>query len=97
MKAPMKAWLTCLGAAALLWTACSPQTPLPTGTATPPAPSATASLVPATATPQTPTPTPPPPAPTPTRDSPFAPVTESDWQTGPADAQVTIVEYGDFQ
>ena len=37
------------------------------------------------------------PQPTATEPSLFAPVTEADWQAGPADALVTLIEYGDFQ
>ena len=33
----------------------------------------------------------------PTIVSRFSPVSEADWQRGPTDAAVTIVEYGDFQ
>lgn len=34
---------------------------------------------------------------TPASDPTFAPITEADWQLGPADALVTIVHYSDFQ
>lgn len=27
----------------------------------------------------------------------YPPITEADWSKGPADAKITIVEYGDFQ
>jgi len=51
--------------------------------------------------PPSPTPVPPTattaPQPTAAEASLFAPVTEADWQIGPAGARVTIVEYGDFQ
>ena len=55
--------------------------------------------IPAATTVRLPTAVRPPPTPeaTPTEVSRFAPVTTADWQTGPADARVTIVEYGDFQ
>ena len=33
----------------------------------------------------------------PTQESPFPPVSDSDWAIGPEDAYVTIIEYGDFQ
>ncbi len=33
----------------------------------------------------------------PPADSPFPPVSGSDWVQGPANATVTLVEYGDFQ
>ena len=36
-------------------------------------------------------------APEPPADSPFPPVSETDWAQGPANAKVTLVEYGDFQ
>jgi len=76
--------------------ACSrqPITTPPPSTLTPipsvaPSPSATFSLVTVEPT-LTPTATATPP-------SRFAPVTEADWQTGPANAAVTILEYSDFQ
>lgn len=71
-----------------------------------------ASPEPATEAPKTPTPaqvsadtsgTPgctvesPRPTPGPTQQSIFPPVTDEDWSIGPEDAQVTILEYGDFQ
>jgi cyclophilin family peptidyl-prolyl cis-trans isomerase/protein-disulfide isomerase len=37
------------------------------------------------------------PTPGPTEESMFAPITEKDWTIGPADATVTILEYGDYQ
>jgi hypothetical protein len=37
------------------------------------------------------------PTPAPTPQSIFPPVTAVDWQLGPTNARVTIVEYGDFQ
>jgi hypothetical protein len=70
--------------------ACAPATtPAPTATAIPP----------------TPTPRPPTPAPvatqafppTPSGESLFPKVTADDWQLGPADARITIIEYGDYQ
>jgi cyclophilin family peptidyl-prolyl cis-trans isomerase/protein-disulfide isomerase len=50
-------------------------------------PTATSTLIP-------PSPTPPPPAPT---LVPVPPISESDWIRGPADAQVTLLVYSDFQ
>jgi hypothetical protein len=35
--------------------------------------------------------------PEPTPESPFPPVSESDWVVGPEDAAITFIEYGDFQ
>ena len=35
--------------------------------------------------------------PGPTEQSVFPPVTEKDWSTGPKDAAITLIEYGDFQ
>ncbi len=53
------------------------------------------------ATPAPPTPLPEPTATVttgaPVSETLFAPITEADWQQGPANALVTIVEYGDFQ
>lgn len=37
------------------------------------------------------------PTPGPTQESIFAPITDEDWSIGPADALVTILEYGDYQ
>jgi hypothetical protein len=37
------------------------------------------------------------PTPGPTQQSIFPPVTNEDWVTGPQDAYITILEYGDFQ
>jgi hypothetical protein len=54
---------------------------------------------------QSPVPTTPPgctvispkPTPGPTEQSVFPPVDDADWQFGPRDAEITFVEYGDFQ
>jgi hypothetical protein len=37
------------------------------------------------------------PTPGPTQQSQLAPANERDWSRGPAEAYVTIIEYGDFQ
>ena len=37
------------------------------------------------------------PTPGPTPESPFFPIMEADWTRGPAEAQLTLIEYGDFQ
>lgn len=37
------------------------------------------------------------PTPGPTVETVYPPISEADWTKGPADAKVTIVEYGDFQ
>lgn len=37
------------------------------------------------------------PTPSPTERSAFPPIDEGDWEKGPEDAHVTIIEYGDFQ
>lgn len=72
----------------------SPTEPIVTLTAPAAIATATATPVPApVATPAPPSPTPLPPEPA----SRFRPVDDTDWQDGPADAAVTIVEYGDFQ
>ena len=85
-------------AVALSLTACGQASPPPTATSAPP-PTATIAATP-TAIPRTaaepPTATSAP-RPTATAGSLFSPVTDADWQTGPAGARVTIVEYGDFQ
>ncbi len=89
--------------AAVLLAGCLPQTQSgPTPTATQKAhPTPTTGLglppevsVPAVAdcTVKTLRPTPGPPA-----ETIYPPITSSDWTKGPADAKVTIVEYGDFQ
>lgn len=82
------------GLSALLWlAACAPAPVAP--------PSATATLVP-----PTPSPSPAPPtatlALTATPDnvaeaSIFPKITAEDWQTGPANAKITFIEYGDYQ
>lgn len=66
-------------------------------------PAPTATLPPPTDTPPPPTPSPVPPtatatlAPETAGDSLFPPVTDADWQRGPRDARLTIIEYGDYQ
>ena len=37
------------------------------------------------------------PTPGPTPESPYFPITDADWTRGPANARITIIEYGDFQ
>jgi cyclophilin family peptidyl-prolyl cis-trans isomerase/protein-disulfide isomerase len=89
---------TC-AALALFLAACSPApTPPPTPSPTPALPTVTP---PPTFTPA-PQATLPPPTATlsvtaPVSDTTFAPISESDWQLGPAEALVTIVTYSDFQ
>ncbi len=39
----------------------------------------------------------PPPTPGPTEQSAFPPVSEKDWMIGPEDAEITLIEYSDFQ
>lgn len=86
----------------LVWqVACAPAAPgapaptptldLPAPTATRPEPTATPRPSPAPATPTSPA------GPQPTAESLFAPITDADWQKGPADARLTIIEYGDYQ
>jgi hypothetical protein len=84
--------LLTLAMAMVMLAACAPATtPPPTVTLAPP----------------TPKPTLPPPTmaptatyarlPTPSGESLFPKVTADDWQLGPANARVTILEYGDYQ
>lgn len=84
----------------LVWqVACAPSTPaapaptldMPASTETRPEPTATPRPSPAPATPTGPA------GPQPTAESLFAPITDADWQKGPADARLTIIEYGDYQ
>jgi cyclophilin family peptidyl-prolyl cis-trans isomerase/protein-disulfide isomerase len=88
-----------LSAAALLLAACGPSGPTPTPTLLP----ATAALAPTVALPTAPlagSPAPgtaSPAGPTAAPGSLFPPVTPADWQTGPADAAVTLIVYSDFQ
>lgn len=78
-----------LGAvAATVLAACAPSTPAPTPTLTP---------LPPTATPVPPTAVPTVQATASGPDSLFPPITNADWQSGPANARVTIIEYSDFQ
>ncbi|MEP7359393.1 MAG: thioredoxin domain-containing protein, partial [Anaerolineales bacterium] len=90
-------WLRLLGASLFLISCAQATTSVP--------PQATASLAVATRVPITteaatvapigrPTATV---APAVTQPSLFAPVSDSDWQIGPATAAVTLIEYGDFQ
>ena len=100
----MKKLLLGLTAAAMALTACgqppAPSAPLPTQVSPLPALTSTLPLptpisIPATVTPAAVV------APTPevtaTQASLFPPITGADWQIGPANARVTIVEYGDYQ
>lgn len=82
-------WLI-LATALVVLAACVPATtPPPTATFPPPTP-----------TPRPPTPAPaatPALPPTPSGESLFPKVTADDWQLGPANARITIIEYGDYQ
>lgn len=79
------------GLCALVWLgACAPAPvvqPIATATIIPP----TASLVPTVAPALTATPA------RPAQASIFPEITAEDWQKGPADAKVTLIEYGDYQ
>ena len=93
-----------LTAAAMALTACgqpaAPSAPLPTQASPPPAPTSTLPLPTPTSLPATVTPAvvvAPTPEVTATEASLFPPITRADWQIGPANARVTIVEYGDYQ
>lgn len=81
-----------LGALAVLATACVPSTPALTST-----PLATLPLPTATAVPPTAVPTVQATTAASGPDSLFPPITADEWQIGPADARVTILEYSDFQ
>ena len=73
---------------------------MPTQVSPPPAATSTLPLPTPTSLPATVTPTivvAPTPAVTATEASLFPPITGADWQIGPANARVTIVEYGDYQ
>lgn len=94
----MRNLLSKLALAALVLAACG-SLPTPAPSPTPPAPTPTllpptATSIPATATaiviPATP-------EATATPASLFPPITDADWQIGPANARVTVVEYGDYQ
>ncbi len=94
----MRNLLSKLALAALVLAACG-SLPAPAPSLTPPAPTPTlppptATSIPATATavviPATL-------EATATPASLFPPITDADWQVGPANARVTVVEYGDYQ
>ncbi|OGO48163.1 MAG: hypothetical protein A2W37_01135 [Chloroflexi bacterium RBG_16_63_12] len=100
---PMKKLLLMIALTALVLAACGSQ---PASTSVPTQPALTPTPPPPTATPFPPTATAtvsptavvsPTPEVTATKDSLFASVTHADWQTGPANARVTLVEYGDYQ
>jgi len=84
--------------AALVLAACgSPPAPAPSPTPpalTPTLLPPTVTSIPATATAAVISATP---EATPTQASLFPPITDADWQVGPANARVTVVEYGDYQ
>ncbi|MBL8045384.1 MAG: hypothetical protein JNL09_02530 [Anaerolineales bacterium] len=83
--------LMALGAVATVaLTGCVSFTPVAAPTPTPLPPTAT--RIPPTAAP-TVAPTTAPGGP----DSLFPPITEAEWQVGPANARVTVIEYSDFQ
>jgi len=100
---PMKKLLLMIALTALVLAACDSQ---PASTSVPTRPALTPTPPPPTATPIPPTATAtvsptavvsPTPEVTATEASLFAPVTNADWQTGPANARMTLVEYGDYQ
>lgn len=74
--------------ALIVLTACTPAaTPTPTLTPEPPTPlPPTATLAPAATV-----------AARPAGESIFPAITAGDWQVGPANARITIIEYSDFQ
>ena len=100
---PMKKLLLMIALTALVLAACGSQpasTSVPTQpalTPTPPPPTATPFPPKATATVSPTAVVSPTPEVTATKHSLFASVTNADWQTGPANARVTLVEYGDYQ
>jgi len=100
---PMKKLLLMIALTALVLAACgSPPTSTsvltqPALTPTPPPPTATPIPPAATATVSPTVVISPTPEVTATEASLFPPSTGADWQIGPANARVTIVEYGDYQ
>ena len=98
---PMRKLVLPIVLTAALLTACgSPLASTPTQrspTSTSPPPTATSLPPTATATVSPTVVISPTPEVTATKHSLFASVTNADWQTGPANARVTLVEYGDYQ
>lgn len=97
---PMKKPLLMMALTALVIAACG-SPPASTSVSTQPALTSTptATLIPPMAT-ATVSPTvviSPTPEVTATQASLFPPITAADWQIGPANARVTIIEYGDYQ
>lgn len=99
----MKTLLLMIALTALVLAACGSP---PASTSVPTQPALTPTPPPLAATPIPPTATAtvsptvvisPTPEVTATEASLFALVTNTDWQTGPANARVTLVEYGDYQ
>ncbi|MDW8325977.1 MAG: hypothetical protein RMK99_05375 [Anaerolineales bacterium] len=82
--------LFALATAMAVLAACAPATtPPPTPTLPPPSPTPLPPTTAPTATAAL--------RPTPSGESLFPKVTADDWQLGPADARITIIEYGDYQ
>lgn len=85
----LKTVLVFLTALAVL-AGCAPATtPAPTATSAPPTPTPRPPTAVPAATQSLP--------PTPSGESLFPKVTTDDWQLGPSDARLTIIEYGDYQ